>query len=147
MALLSGKTSFEILTGKIPKYDHLRIFGSLCYAHNHPLPRDKFAPCTSRYIFLGYPYGQKCHKLYDLDTCKIFISRDVIFHEHIFPFASDSISHPTNVVLSLPLYEQDNDTDPVPKPAPYAQVHKYKILYECFHTTESYNHHSTYTLC
>ena len=32
--------------------------------------------------------GKKGWKLFNLDTHKIFISRDVVFHEVIFPFES-----------------------------------------------------------
>jgi len=33
---------------------------------------DKFATRSSRYIFVGYPYGKKASKLYDLDTKEYF---------------------------------------------------------------------------
>ncbi|RVW93750.1 hypothetical protein CK203_043422 [Vitis vinifera] len=39
-------------------------------------------------FFLGYPVGQKAYKLYDLDTHQMFTSRDVVFHETIFPYES-----------------------------------------------------------
>lgn len=35
---------------------------------------------------IGYPYYQKGYKLLDLETKKIFVSKDVIFKENIFPF-------------------------------------------------------------
>lgn len=44
-----------------------------------------FAP-GGECVFLGYPYGQRGDKLYDLEDHKIFLSRDVKFQEHIFPF-------------------------------------------------------------
>ncbi|XP_020419536.1 uncharacterized protein LOC109949182 [Prunus persica] len=34
-----------------------------------------------------YPLGQKGYLVYDLDNHKIVTSRDVLFHEHMFPFA------------------------------------------------------------
>ncbi|RVW64915.1 Retrovirus-related Pol polyprotein from transposon RE1 [Vitis vinifera] len=39
-------------------------------------------------IFIGYPVGQKAYKLFDLSTKKVFTSRDVKFHEDIFPYVS-----------------------------------------------------------
>nr|XP_033510057.1 uncharacterized protein LOC117274803 [Nicotiana tomentosiformis] len=40
--ILNGKSPYEILHGKVPKTEHLRVFGCLCYAS--VLPReDKFA--------------------------------------------------------------------------------------------------------
>jgi hypothetical protein len=37
-------------------------------------------------MFLGFPLQQKGYKLFDLHIYSIFISRDVVFHESIFPF-------------------------------------------------------------
>jgi len=34
---------------------------------------------------LGYPFGEKRCKVYDLETHEIFVSRDVAFNEEIFP--------------------------------------------------------------
>ena len=36
---------------------------------------------------MGYPYGKKRWRLYDLETQQFFISRDVVFYENQFPFA------------------------------------------------------------
>ena len=41
-------------------------------------------PCHA--IFVGYPTCQKAYKLFDLSTKKVFTSRDVKFHEDIFPY-------------------------------------------------------------
>jgi len=37
-------------------------------------------------VFLGYPFRVKAYKLLDLQSDQIFLSRDVHFHESIFPF-------------------------------------------------------------
>lgn len=39
-------------------------------------------------MFLGYPHGIKGYKLYDLNTRQVFVSRDVVFHEVVFPYKS-----------------------------------------------------------
>lgn len=40
--LLKGKTPFELLYNRPPPLTHLRVFGSLCYAHNQHHRADKF---------------------------------------------------------------------------------------------------------
>uniref|UniRef100_A0A1S3X8G1 Uncharacterized serine-rich protein C215.13-like n=1 Tax=Nicotiana tabacum TaxID=4097 RepID=A0A1S3X8G1_TOBAC len=57
--------------------------------------KPRAAPC----IFLGYPFAKKGYKLYNLTTKKCLISRDVIFHEHYFPFSQ---SHPTTTSIPSP---------------------------------------------
>lgn len=57
--------------------------------------------------FLGYPSGYKGYKLLDLTTNKVFVSRDVVFHEHTFPFHSPNTSLPTSSFpLHIPLSSQ-----------------------------------------
>ena len=85
--VLSFKTPFELLYSKPPSFSHLRVFGCLTYATNvHP--SHKFDHRSILSIFIGYPVGQKAYKLYDLSNNFFFTSRDVIFHEMVFPFAS-----------------------------------------------------------
>ncbi|GKU93759.1 hypothetical protein SLEP1_g7327 [Rubroshorea leprosula] len=86
--VLSGLTPFGKLFGKTPGYSNLKVFGCLCYAHNHTKNCGKFDSRASKCVFIDYPYGQKGYKVYDLETNQIFISRDIVFYEKIFPYAS-----------------------------------------------------------
>ena len=61
-------------------------------------------------VFLGYPFGKKGWKVCDLETREIFISRDVVFYEGVFPFArieptkilgQNSSTRPTMSLLKL----------------------------------------------
>ena len=40
--LLSGKTRYELLYCQNPSYDHIPLFGTLCFAHNKLKSKDKF---------------------------------------------------------------------------------------------------------
>ncbi|XP_019257740.1 PREDICTED: uncharacterized protein LOC109235953 [Nicotiana attenuata] len=61
--VLEGRTPYELLYGKEPKVDYLRVFGYQCHATN--LPRgDKIAPRARKVVFIG----------------------DVVFQEGRFPF-------------------------------------------------------------
>lgn len=100
--LLHGLTPFEKLYGHAPSFTHLRVLGCLAYAHNIDSRGDKFASRTRRCVFLGYPYGKKGWKLFDLDREIIFVSRDVIFREDIFPFARHVSSSSVVPLLTPP---------------------------------------------
>ncbi|XP_040374694.1 uncharacterized protein LOC112199378 [Rosa chinensis] len=113
--LLSGKSPFEKIFQRVPQYSHIRVFGCLAYATNvHP--KQKFDPRAHKCIFVGYPFGQKAYKLYDLTTKKFFTSRDVVFHEDIFPYKQDSPNlslQPHDAVLPNVIPENDIPQEPL----------------------------------
>lgn len=117
--LLNGKTPFEMLHRRPPPMQHLRVFGSLCFAHNQSHKGDKFESRSIRCVFLGYPHGKKGWRVYNLETRKIFFSRDVVFFETDFPFASSTTMAP-NVSLpqhrdnSMPVVLDDDFTENTP---------------------------------
>ncbi|OMO75305.1 Integrase, catalytic core [Corchorus capsularis] len=57
--VINNKTPFEMLFGKKPEYDHLRVFGCLVYAHDNSKRGDKFSERGKPCVFVGYPNGQK----------------------------------------------------------------------------------------
>lgn len=67
-------------------------------------------------MLLGYGIFQKGYKLYDMEHITIFISRDVLFLENIFPFCSRATDQDFSFpVVSTPSYTLD---DPISSPPP-----------------------------
>ncbi|KAD5962030.1 hypothetical protein E3N88_13503 [Mikania micrantha] len=79
-AALEKKTAMEVWSGKKSDYSHLRVFGSLAYAH---VSQGKLEPRAQKCVFLGYPEGIKGYRLWRLENPKAIISRDVVFKEDV----------------------------------------------------------------
>ena len=109
--LLKNKTPFEVLFGHAPGYKHLKVLGCLAYAHNSHHKGDKFETRSRRCVFLGYPYGKKGWKLYDLERHVVFVSRDVAFQETIFPYAISDVAPVSNGDLGVPPTGENLDSD------------------------------------
>ena len=88
--LLQKKCPFTILYNQEPQYSHMKSFGCLCYPTTPKHHRTKFQPRATPHVFIGYPFSIKGYKVLNLINKKIHISRDVVFHETIFPFSTTS---------------------------------------------------------
>ncbi|XP_019189994.1 PREDICTED: uncharacterized protein LOC109184448 [Ipomoea nil] len=108
---INNQVPYQILIKKISSYQHLRVFGCLAYATTVG-PKSKLEARAKKCVFLGYAGGTKCYKVYDLASKELFISRDVAFHELVFPFqqsitpgVGSEIILPT--MIPAPLEEHD----------------------------------------
>ena len=75
---LNKKTPIEVWSGSPADYSQLRVFGCTAYAH---VDNGKLEPRAVKCIFLGYKSGVKGFKLWNPETQKVVISRNVIFNE------------------------------------------------------------------
>lgn len=64
-----------------PSVAHLKIFGCVCYAKAPDEKRSKLDAKSVLAVFIGYSERSKGYRLYDVETKKVFISRDVVFDE------------------------------------------------------------------
>lgn len=60
------------------------MFGSLCYTHKQARDKDKFGHRSRSCVFVGYSFGKKGWKVYDLEKEEFLVSRDVVFQETFF---------------------------------------------------------------
>ncbi|GJV60329.1 retrovirus-related pol polyprotein from transposon TNT 1-94 [Tanacetum coccineum] len=114
--LLNWQSPFEKLYGKPPTYDHLRVIGYLCYAADVRPHEDKFANRGIKSVLSGYPINQKGYKLYNWETKEIFLSRDVVFEENIFPFKEVEVPTDSQSPPTYPSFETHDKemTEPAP---------------------------------
>jgi len=86
--VIKFETPITRLLGVTPNYTSLRIFGCACWPNLRPYNTRKLAFRSKRCVFLGYSPMHKGVKCLDVPTGRVYISRDVVFDESVFPFAS-----------------------------------------------------------
>lgn len=101
-----------MLYNELPNFASLRVFGSLSFATTliaHMTKLDSRA--RNVFFFLGFKPGTEEYVLLDILNRNIFISMNVVFHEHIFPLHAHSHSIPA---ISLPkdTFILDSDVPP-----------------------------------
>jgi hypothetical protein len=111
--LLKIISPFEKLFSQAPNYHHLKIFGCECFPNLRPYNSHKFEFRSKSCVFLGYSTNHKGYRCYHIESGRMYISRDVTFHESIFPFhsnsnskSSSSISQSTPTIIESPTYFQ-----------------------------------------
>ncbi|PKU73657.1 Retrovirus-related Pol polyprotein from transposon TNT 1-94 [Dendrobium catenatum] len=85
-----NKSPYELLYKHPPIYNHLKVFGCLCYPWLKPYVNNKLSPLSSPCVFIGYAVQQKGYHCLDMKTNKIYVSRHVVFNEAVFPFQNTS---------------------------------------------------------
>lgn len=119
--LLGQKSPYEVLFGVKPVLSHLRSFGCLCYVSTLKQGRDKFKPRALPCVFIGYPFGKKGYKVYNLETHKVQVSRDIIFHETIFPYLKHT--SPSTIFPIVPYIHTDDHQQPLTPQSPVSSPH------------------------
>ncbi|WVZ68483.1 hypothetical protein U9M48_017417 [Paspalum notatum var. saurae] len=109
-----GVSPLEKLFKQRPDYTSLRTFGCACWPHLRPYNTHKLQFRSKQCVFLGYSTLHKGFKCLDVSSGRVYISRDVVFDENIYPFAS---LHPNagaclcNEILLLPSHLHANHGD------------------------------------
>jgi glycosyltransferase involved in cell wall biosynthesis len=85
--LLNYSTPLETLFHEKPDYSALRIFGCACWPNLRPYNTRKLEFRSKRCAFVGYSNFHKGFKCLDISTGRVYISKDVVFDESVFPFS------------------------------------------------------------
>ena len=85
--VINTSTPLELLFGQKPDYSFLRIFGCACWPNLRPYNSRKLHFRSKQCAFLGYSNLHKGFKCLDISTGRVYISRDVVFDENVFPFS------------------------------------------------------------
>lgn len=101
---LGNQSPYSKLLHKVPDYSHLRVFGCACFPFLRPYNSHKMDFRSQECVFLGYSSIHKGYKCLS-PTGRIYISKDVLFHETKFPYVSlfSSIASPASKSSSSPL--------------------------------------------
>jgi hypothetical protein len=86
MMVVKQKTPEEAWSGRKPRVNHLKVFGSTTYAWIPDEKRTKLDPKRKKLMITGYNDSHKAYRLVDVDTNQLSFNRDVIVDEEVGPF-------------------------------------------------------------
>ncbi|KAL0311584.1 UNVERIFIED_CONTAM: Retrovirus-related Pol polyprotein from transposon RE1 [Sesamum angustifolium] len=118
-SVLNWKTPYAMLYGKPVNYTVIRTFGCLAFATNVQPHKSKVTKRAYRCIFVGYAFGQKGYRLYDLENNVMLVSRDVVFHEGVFPYKNvpsptDDYPYPISELDDTPICSKQSSAPTFP---------------------------------
>jgi len=84
--LLNLQSPMQVLSSFYPQIESSnklqpRIFGCIAFVHVHNNERGRLDPRAVKCVFVGYSNTQKGYRCYHPISRKIYVSRDVTFHE------------------------------------------------------------------
>lgn len=88
--VLNNVSPYEVLFRKAPDHNELKAFGCLVMATPPGVMTYKLKPRVVPCVFVGYPAAKRGYKLLNLNSMTSMVSRDVQFHEHIFPLLNEA---------------------------------------------------------
>lgn len=108
--ILNNLSPYELLFGKLLDYTILKTFGAQCFLCLNFYTKHKLQARFAECVFIGYASHHHDYLCLDKLNRRVYISRHVIFNEHVFPFASpivpsnsSEVSSPILVPSALPL--------------------------------------------
>eukprot|EP00253_Pinus_taeda_P004550 PITA_04550 len=78
---VKGKTPEEVWSGRKPKINHLKVFGSVAYVWIPAAKCSKLDSKSQKLMMTGYSDHHKAYRLIDIATSRLSFSSDVVFDE------------------------------------------------------------------
>lgn len=110
-------TPYEQWTGKQPNIKHLRIFGTKAFVHVPKMFTKKFDLRAKRTILVGYESDSENYRVYNMDTKRVSVARNVTFNERAGEQSNESWRQNTETVRFSPLAEEEEDDNEEPQRA------------------------------
>ncbi|CAI5474950.1 unnamed protein product [Closterium sp. Yama58-4] len=111
---LPNVTPLEAWSGEKPDVSNLRTFGCICYYHVTDATRTKLEAKARVGMYLSHSLDHKGWRVWDLESGKVVVSRDVSFFENRFPTPPNE-KH--SIVVIPPTVEDTNESPPQDVPA------------------------------
>ncbi|KAJ0078370.1 hypothetical protein Patl1_36937 [Pistacia atlantica] len=89
--VLDYSSPYQRLFHLSPNFTYFRSFGCQCFPYLCPYTPDKLSYHSTPCIFIGYCSNHKGFRCFDPSSRQVYISRNVIFYEGIFPAREQSI--------------------------------------------------------
>jgi Reverse transcriptase (RNA-dependent DNA polymerase) len=81
MESLDRITPYEAWSIRKPRVDHFRVFGSLVHVKVVNSQQSKLEDKSALMVLFGYEKGSKAYRIYNPNTKRVHVTRDVVFEE------------------------------------------------------------------